>query len=166
MESVVFFVLLPKAAMVNYQRLRAMSFLQSIAGVCSRDVICINLPLYHTARLIGFTGAIERGMTATVFSTWSKSDFAYPDLLNRWKGENVSTTNVSQVLSFILLSPLLSVPNRISNRSTDAHMHWMSNVFVFCPWLPRSEGEPFGSTGIFRHVVTYSTYLPPLDHDS
>ncbi|XP_062318628.1 long-chain fatty acid transport protein 2-like isoform X1 [Osmerus eperlanus] len=66
---------LPKAAMINYQRLWAMSFLQSIAGVCSTDVMYINLPLYHTAGFMGFTGAIERGITIVLRSKFSASQF-------------------------------------------------------------------------------------------
>ncbi|KAM6960645.1 long-chain fatty acid transport protein 2-like [Aplochiton taeniatus] len=66
---------LPKAAMVNHQRLWAMSFLQSIAGVNSNDVMYINLPLYHTAGFMGCTGAIERGITIALRSKFSASKF-------------------------------------------------------------------------------------------
>lgn len=38
------------------------TFLQSIAGVRSDDIIYIYLPLYHTAGfMMGLTGAIEKG---------------------------------------------------------------------------------------------------------
>lgn len=38
------------------------SFLQSIAGVRSDDVIYLNLPLYHSSGfLMGLCGAIEKG---------------------------------------------------------------------------------------------------------
>ncbi|KAM4618222.1 very long-chain acyl-CoA synthetase [Polymixia lowei] len=66
---------LPKAAMVNHLRLWAMSFLQSIAGVNSNDVIYINLPLYHTAGFMGCTGAIERGITIALKTKFSASNF-------------------------------------------------------------------------------------------
>lgn len=53
---------LPKAAIINHQRLWMATFLQSIAGVRSDDIIYIYLPLYHSAGfLMGLCGAIEKG---------------------------------------------------------------------------------------------------------
>lgn len=67
---------LPKAAVVNQQRLWAMSHLQSITGVCSDDVIYVNLPLYHTAGFaLGFTGVIERGASLVLRKKFSASQF-------------------------------------------------------------------------------------------
>lgn len=52
---------LPKAAVLTHTKLWFMSFLQSSAGVNTKDVVYISLPLYHSAAFIGFTGAIQRG---------------------------------------------------------------------------------------------------------
>lgn len=53
---------LPKAAIINHHRLWMATFLQSIAGVRSDDIIYIYLPLYHSAGfLMGLCGAIEKG---------------------------------------------------------------------------------------------------------
>lgn len=53
---------LPKAAIINHHRLWMATFLQSIAGVRSNDIIYIYLPLYHSAGfLMGLCGAIEKG---------------------------------------------------------------------------------------------------------
>lgn len=53
---------LPKAAVITQERLWAATFIQSLAGVTSKDIFYINLPLYHSAGFsIGFAGAIERG---------------------------------------------------------------------------------------------------------
>lgn len=53
---------LPKAAVINHERLWMATFLQSIAGVRSNDIIYIYLPLYHSAGfLMGLCGAIEKG---------------------------------------------------------------------------------------------------------
>lgn len=55
---------LPKAAVINHERLWMASFLQTIAGVRSDDIIYVYLPLYHSsAFLMGLCGAIERGNT-------------------------------------------------------------------------------------------------------
>jgi len=53
---------LPKAAVVNQNRLLTALAVLSSNGVTSSDVIYLNLPLYHTAGfIIGFIGAIETG---------------------------------------------------------------------------------------------------------
>ncbi|XP_062403983.1 long-chain fatty acid transport protein 2-like [Sardina pilchardus] len=67
---------LPKAAVVSHQRLWGMSSVQSSAGVCSDDVVYVNLPLYHTAGFaLGFTGAIERGASIALRNKFSASQF-------------------------------------------------------------------------------------------
>ncbi|XP_048112545.1 very long-chain acyl-CoA synthetase-like [Alosa alosa] len=67
---------LPKAAVISHQRLWTMSSLQSIVGVCSDDVVYVNLPLYHTAGFaLGFTGAIERGASLVLRNKFSASQF-------------------------------------------------------------------------------------------
>uniref|UniRef100_A0A671Y3D7 long-chain-fatty-acid--CoA ligase n=1 Tax=Sparus aurata TaxID=8175 RepID=A0A671Y3D7_SPAAU len=53
---------LPKAAVINHERLWMATFLQSLAGVRSDDVIYIFLPLYHSSGfLMGLCGAINQG---------------------------------------------------------------------------------------------------------
>lgn len=53
---------LPKAAVVNQNRLLTALVVLSSNGVTANDVIYVNLPLYHTAGfIIGFIGSIETG---------------------------------------------------------------------------------------------------------
>lgn len=55
---------LPKAAVVNQNRLLTALAVLSSNGVSSTDIIYLNLPLYHTAGfIIGFIGSIETGET-------------------------------------------------------------------------------------------------------
>ncbi|XP_076849877.1 long-chain fatty acid transport protein 2-like [Brachyhypopomus gauderio] len=67
---------LPKAALINHERVWLASCLQTISGVCSDDVIYVCLPLYHSAGfLMGLTGAIERGITVVLRRKFSASQF-------------------------------------------------------------------------------------------
>lgn len=66
---------LPKAAVITHRKLWAMSFLQSTAGVNNKDVVYVSLPLYHVAGFIGFTGALQRGITVVLRSKFSASQF-------------------------------------------------------------------------------------------
>ncbi|XP_062860722.1 solute carrier family 27 member 2a [Trichomycterus rosablanca] len=67
---------LPKAAVINHERIWMASFLQRMCGVCSDDIIYIYLPLYHSAGLLmGLTGAIERGITVVLRRKFSASQF-------------------------------------------------------------------------------------------
>ncbi|XP_071384835.1 long-chain fatty acid transport protein 2-like isoform X1 [Centroberyx affinis] len=67
---------LPKAAVINHHRIWMASFLQSIAGVRSDDVIYIYLPLYHSAGfLMGLCGAIDKGITVVLRRKFSASQF-------------------------------------------------------------------------------------------
>ncbi len=53
---------LPKAAVVNQNRLLTALAVLSSNGVMASDVIYLNLPLYHTAGfIVGFIGCIETG---------------------------------------------------------------------------------------------------------
>lgn len=53
---------LPKAAVVNQNRLLTVLAVLSSYGVTADDVVYLNLPLYHTAGFfIGFIGSIETG---------------------------------------------------------------------------------------------------------
>lgn len=58
---------LPKAAVVNQNRLLTALAVLSSNGVTASDVIYLNLPLYHTAGFfIGFIGSIETGETTEI----------------------------------------------------------------------------------------------------
>ncbi|XP_061669881.1 long-chain fatty acid transport protein 2-like [Syngnathoides biaculeatus] len=67
---------LPKAAVINHERIWMASFLQSVAGVRSDDVVYIYLPLYHSSGfLMGLCGAIEKGITVVLKRKFSASNF-------------------------------------------------------------------------------------------
>lgn len=67
---------LPKAAVVNQNRLLIALAVLSSNGVSSSDVIYVNLPLYHTAGfIVGFIGAIETGSTIILKKKFSASQF-------------------------------------------------------------------------------------------
>ncbi|XP_029295709.1 very long-chain acyl-CoA synthetase-like [Cottoperca gobio] len=67
---------LPKAAVINQERVWMSSFCQAISGVRSDDVLFVYLPLYHTAGfLMGLCGAIERGITVVLRRKFSASQF-------------------------------------------------------------------------------------------
>ncbi|XP_068178381.1 long-chain fatty acid transport protein 2-like [Antennarius striatus] len=67
---------LPKAAIINHERLWMASFLQTFAGVHSDDIIYVFLPLYHTSGfMMGLCGAIERGITVVIKPKFSASQF-------------------------------------------------------------------------------------------
>ncbi|XP_061831311.1 long-chain fatty acid transport protein 2-like [Nerophis lumbriciformis] len=67
---------LPKAAMVNQNRLLKALAVLSSNGVVSDDVIYLNLPLYHTAGfIIGFIGSIDTGSTIVLKRKFSSSHF-------------------------------------------------------------------------------------------
>uniref|UniRef100_A0A669B8R2 long-chain-fatty-acid--CoA ligase n=1 Tax=Oreochromis niloticus TaxID=8128 RepID=A0A669B8R2_ORENI len=67
---------LPKAAVINHERVWMPAFALTFAGVRSDDIVYIYLPLYHTAGfLMGLCGAIERGSTVVLRSKFSASNF-------------------------------------------------------------------------------------------
>ncbi|XP_042341978.1 very long-chain acyl-CoA synthetase-like [Plectropomus leopardus] len=67
---------LPKAAIINHERMWMAGFLQSVAGVRSDDIIYVYLPLYHSAGfLMGLCGAIEKGITVVLRRKFSASHF-------------------------------------------------------------------------------------------
>ncbi|KAK6294099.1 hypothetical protein J4Q44_G00349290 [Coregonus suidteri] len=67
---------LPKAAVVNQNRLLAALAVLDSTGVTPGDVIYLNLPLYHTAGfIIGFIGSIETGSTIILRRKFSASQF-------------------------------------------------------------------------------------------
>ncbi|XP_069030444.1 long-chain fatty acid transport protein 2 [Embiotoca jacksoni] len=67
---------LPKAAVVNQNRLLTALAVLSSNGVNPSDVIYVNLPLYHTAGfIIGFIGSIETGSTIILKRKFSASQF-------------------------------------------------------------------------------------------
>ncbi|XP_039867613.1 very long-chain acyl-CoA synthetase-like [Simochromis diagramma] len=67
---------LPKAAVINHERVWMPAFALTFAGVRSDDIVYIYLPLYHTAGfLMGLCGAIEKGTTVVLRSKFSASNF-------------------------------------------------------------------------------------------
>uniref|UniRef100_A0A3B3URT4 long-chain-fatty-acid--CoA ligase n=2 Tax=Poecilia latipinna TaxID=48699 RepID=A0A3B3URT4_9TELE len=67
---------LPKAAVVNHERVWMSAFLLTIIGVHSSDVLYLYLPLYHSSGfLMGLCGAIERGITVVLRQKFSASNF-------------------------------------------------------------------------------------------
>lgn len=67
---------LPKAAVVNQDRMLMALAVLSSNGVTAEDVIYLNLPLYHTAGfIIGFVGSIETGSTIILKRKFSASQF-------------------------------------------------------------------------------------------
>ncbi|KAK9543013.1 hypothetical protein VZT92_000827 [Zoarces viviparus] len=67
---------LPKAAIINHERLWMASFVQSLAAVRSDDIIYVYLPLYHSSGfLMGLCGAIEKGITVVLRRKFSASHF-------------------------------------------------------------------------------------------
>ncbi|XP_059927135.1 long-chain fatty acid transport protein 2 [Gadus macrocephalus] len=67
---------LPKAAVVNQNRLLMALAVLASNGVTASDVIYLNLPLYHTAGfLVGFVGAVETGSCILLRRKFSASQF-------------------------------------------------------------------------------------------
>uniref|UniRef100_A0A667X4W4 long-chain-fatty-acid--CoA ligase n=1 Tax=Myripristis murdjan TaxID=586833 RepID=A0A667X4W4_9TELE len=67
---------LPKAAVINQERVWMATFLQSVAGVRSDDILYLYLPLYHSAGfLMGLCGGIEKGITIILRRKFSASNF-------------------------------------------------------------------------------------------
>ncbi|XP_040893349.1 very long-chain acyl-CoA synthetase-like [Toxotes jaculatrix] len=99
---------LPKAAVINHERLWMASFLQSIAGVRSDDIIYIYLPLYHSAGfLMGLCGAIEKGITVVLRRKFSASNF--------WNDCRKYNVTVIQYIGEIIRY-LCNVPKRDNDR--------------------------------------------------
>ncbi|XP_071352368.1 long-chain fatty acid transport protein 2-like [Trachinotus anak] len=99
---------LPKAAVITHSKLWAISSLQFLTGVNSKDVIYISLPLYHTVGFFGVTGAIERGITVVLRSKFSVSQF--------W--DDCRKYNVT-VIQYIgeTMRYLCNTPKKLSDRS-------------------------------------------------
>ncbi|KAM4747061.1 long-chain fatty acid transport protein 2-like [Rhinophrynus dorsalis] len=67
---------LPKAAIISQGRLLMSSLLSTMAGITSRDVVYIPLPLYHSAGLmIGVRGCIQQGACCVLRNKFSVSQF-------------------------------------------------------------------------------------------
>ncbi|XP_038123781.1 very long-chain acyl-CoA synthetase-like [Cyprinodon tularosa] len=67
---------LPKAALVDQNRLLSALAVISTYGMTSKDVVYVNLPLYHTAGfVVGFFGCIENGSTMVLKRKFSASQF-------------------------------------------------------------------------------------------
>ncbi|KAM4677704.1 long-chain fatty acid transport protein 2 [Discoglossus pictus] len=67
---------LPKAAVINHNRIMMSSGIFDIFGVTPRDIIYTPLPLYHSsAMLIGVHGCISKGATLVLRQKFSASQF-------------------------------------------------------------------------------------------
>ncbi|XP_037623203.1 very long-chain acyl-CoA synthetase-like isoform X1 [Sebastes umbrosus] len=66
---------LPKAAVISHTKLWNISLVMTIAGMNSKDVLYISLPLYHTAAFLGLHAAVDKGITVALRSTFSVSQF-------------------------------------------------------------------------------------------
>nr|XP_033482521.1 very long-chain acyl-CoA synthetase-like [Epinephelus lanceolatus] len=99
---------LPKAAVINHERVWMATFLQAVAGVRSDDVIYIYLPLYHSAGfLMGLCGAIENGITVVLRRKFSASHF--------WNDCRKYNVTVIQYIGEIMRY-LCSAPKRDNDR--------------------------------------------------
>nr|XP_046249231.1 very long-chain acyl-CoA synthetase-like isoform X2 [Scatophagus argus] len=99
---------LPKAAVISHSKLWTMSLLLSTVAVNSKDVIYISLPLYHSAGFIGFTTAIERGITVAMRSKFSASQF--------WDDCRKYNVTVIQYIGEIMRY-LCNTPRKLNDRS-------------------------------------------------
>ncbi|KAF7698736.1 hypothetical protein HF521_003478 [Silurus meridionalis] len=93
---------LPKAAVINHERVWLASFLQSMSGICSDDVLYLYLPLYHSAGfLMGLSGAIERGITVVLRRKFSVSQF-----WNDCRKNNVTVIQyIGEIMRYLCNSP-------------------------------------------------------------
>uniref|UniRef100_H3CVS5 long-chain-fatty-acid--CoA ligase n=1 Tax=Tetraodon nigroviridis TaxID=99883 RepID=H3CVS5_TETNG len=93
---------LPKAAVVNQNRLLTVLAALSSNGVRPDDVVYLNLPLYHTAGFfIGFIGSIETGSTIFLKRKFSASQF-WDDC----RRHNVTVVQyIGEVLRYLCCTP-------------------------------------------------------------
>ncbi|XP_056230558.1 long-chain fatty acid transport protein 2-like [Seriola aureovittata] len=93
---------LPKAAVINHERLWMASFLQWVAGVRSDDIIYIYLPLYHSAGfLMGLCGAIDKGITVVLRRKFSATHF-----WNDCRKYNVTVIQyIGEIMRYLCNSP-------------------------------------------------------------
>ncbi|XP_041645335.1 very long-chain acyl-CoA synthetase-like [Cheilinus undulatus] len=99
---------LPKAAVINHERLWMATFFQSMAGVGADDIVYIYLPLYHSAGLLmGLCGSIEKGLTVVLRRKFSASQF--------WNDCRKYNVTVIQYIGEIMRY-LCSTPKRDNDR--------------------------------------------------
>ncbi|XP_075903971.1 long-chain fatty acid transport protein 2 [Nelusetta ayraudi] len=99
---------LPKAAVVNQNRLLTALVVLSSNGVTANDVIYVNLPLYHTAGfIIGFIGSIETGSTIFLKRKFSASQF--------WDDCRKNNVTIVQYIGEVMRY-LCSTPKRDNDR--------------------------------------------------
>lgn len=92
---------LPKAAVLNQNRLLSALAVLSSNGITSKDVFYLNLPLYHTAGfIVGFIGCIETGETIQRYLWWlyliyirnvqigESGSVLFNELINKERGAN------------------------------------------------------------------------------
>ncbi|XP_008308688.1 very long-chain acyl-CoA synthetase [Cynoglossus semilaevis] len=93
---------LPKAAIINHEKLLAPCFMLAIAGVRSDDIIYVYLPLYHSSGfLIGLCGAIDKGITVVLRRKFSASNF-----WNDCRKNNVTVVQyIGEVMRYLCNTP-------------------------------------------------------------
>ncbi|XP_041838380.1 very long-chain acyl-CoA synthetase-like [Melanotaenia boesemani] len=138
---------LPKAAVINHERVWTVSFLQSIAGVRSNDTIYIYLPLYHTAAfLMGLCGAIDKGMTVVLRRKFSASNF-----WNDCRKYNVTVIQyIGEVLRYLCNTPKkdndkihkvrVALGNGIRGDTWDEFLERFGNIHI-CECYGATEGN-------------------------
>ncbi|KAM9860880.1 long-chain fatty acid transport protein 2-like [Aulostomus maculatus] len=93
---------LPKAAVVNQNRLLAALAVLASNGVSSSDILYLNLPLYHTAGfIVGFVGSIETGSSIILKRKFSASQFWFD-----CRKHNVTVIQyIGEVMRYLCSSP-------------------------------------------------------------
>ncbi|XP_028921607.1 very long-chain acyl-CoA synthetase [Ornithorhynchus anatinus] len=105
---------LPKAAMINHQRLWMATGLFEMSGVTSEDVVYTPLPLYHSSALmIGLHGCLVKGATLVLRSKFSASNF--------WDDCRKYNVTVIQYIGEILRY-LCHLPERPDDRNHSVRM--------------------------------------------
>ncbi|KAJ8393094.1 hypothetical protein AAFF_G00067770 [Aldrovandia affinis] len=105
---------LPKAALINQDRLLAAMALLASNGVTASDVVYLNLPLYHAAGfVIGFICSIETGSTIILRRKFSASQF--------WDDCRKHNVTVIQYIGEVLRY-LVNTPGRHNDRDHNVRL--------------------------------------------
>lgn len=144
---------LPKAALINNERIWAVSLLQTVAGVRSDDILYVYLPLYHSAGfLIGVCGAIDKGITIVIKRKFSASNF-----LNDCRKYNVTTIQyLGEIIRYLCNTPKrdndkdhkvrLAIGNGISAESWADFLQRFGNIRIL-----ECYGATEGNVGFFNY---------------
>ncbi|XP_056268783.1 long-chain fatty acid transport protein 2-like [Pseudoliparis swirei] len=144
---------LPKAALINNERIWKVSLLQTVAGVRSDDILYVYLPLYHSAGfLIGVCGAIDKGITIVIKRKFSASNF-----LNDCRKYNVTTIQyLGEIIRYLCNTPKrdndkdhkvrLAIGNGISAESWADFLQRFGNIRIL-----ECYGATEGNVGFFNY---------------